>query len=75
MLHMVTWILVIIGGLNWLIYGLFQWEIGEIFGGGNAAVSRIIYIIVGLSAVVELLTHKKNCKQCVSSAPAQGQAM
>lgn len=32
-LHMVTWILVIVGGLNWLLVGLFSWDIGDIFGG------------------------------------------
>lgn len=44
-------VLLIIGGLNWLLVGLFQWDIGEIFGGQSAWISRIIYILVGLSAI------------------------
>jgi uncharacterized membrane protein YuzA (DUF378 family) len=66
-LHMIAWILVIIGGLNWLLVGLFQWDIGQLFGGMGAILPRIIYVLVGLSALYELFTHKGNCKMCVSS--------
>ena len=63
-LHMVAFILLVIGGLNWLLLGLIGWDIGQLFGGQGASVSKIIYVLVGLSAVVELATHKKNCKVC-----------
>lgn len=68
-LHMVAFILLVVGGLNWLLLGLFQWEVGALFGGSGAWVSRLIYVLVGLSAVYELATHKKNCKMCESGAP------
>jgi len=77
-LHMITWILLIVGGLNWLALGLFGWEIGAIFGGSSAVLSRIIYILVGASAVYEIFNHKKTCKLCVkdrgmeSAAPTPG---
>ncbi|MBI4086055.1 MAG: DUF378 domain-containing protein [Candidatus Liptonbacteria bacterium] len=64
-LHMVTFILLVIGGLNWLLVGLGVWNVGELFG-PDAAVTKAIYILVGLSAIVELATHKKNCKCCVA---------
>jgi uncharacterized membrane protein YuzA (DUF378 family) len=63
-MHMVTFILLVIGGLNWLLVGLFSWDIGAIFGGQMAVISRIIYILVGLSAIYEFATHKSNCKLC-----------
>lgn len=66
-LHTITWILVIIGGLNWLLVGLFGWDVGAIFGGMSAPISKIIYVLVGLSALVELFSHKKNCKACSTS--------
>lgn len=66
-LHMIAWILVIIGGLNWLLVGLFKWDVGQLFGGMDMMVSRIIYVLVGLSAIYELFTHKANCKMCSSS--------
>lgn len=64
---MVAFILLIIGGLNWLLVGLFGWDIGMLFGGQMAAISRVVYILVGLAALLELFTHKKSCKMCGSS--------
>jgi len=66
-LHMVTFLLLIIGGLNWLLLGLFNWEVGAIFGGPSAMISRIIYVLVGLSAIYELASHKNTCKDCGKS--------
>ena len=66
-LHTITWILVIIGGLNWLLVGLFGWDVGAIFGGMSAPISKIIYVLVGLSALVELFSHTTNCKACSTS--------
>lgn len=60
-LHMLAWILVMIGGLNWLLIGLFNWGVGNILG---ASITRIIYIVVGLATLYEIFTHKKNCKNC-----------
>lgn len=66
-LHMVTWILVIIGGLNWLLFGLFGWDVGQLFGGMGAMISRLIYVLVGLAAIYEIITHKASCKMCGGS--------
>lgn len=46
--------LLIIGGLNWLLVGLLQWDIGEVLGGMDSWFARIVYILVGLSALVAL---------------------
>ena len=67
-LHVVSFILLIIGGLNWLAVGLFSWDIGMLFRGPMATVSRAIYVLVGLAAIFELLTHKKNCRECTTSS-------
>lgn len=70
-MHKLTFILLAIGGLNWLIFGLTGWDVGQLFGGMDAMVSKIIYILVGVSAVYEILTHKKCCTCCgKTSAPA-----
>ena len=63
-LHKITFILLVIGGLNWLLVGLAGWDIGNLFGGQGAMLSRVIYILVGLSALYELVGHKKLCKGC-----------
>jgi len=45
-------ILAIIGGLNWGSIGLFRFDlVAFICGGQTAAVSRVIYTLVGLAAV------------------------
>ena len=45
-------ILLIIGGINWGSLGLFSFDIvAWIFGGQASAISRIIYVIVGLAAI------------------------
>ena len=61
---MITFLLLVVGGINWLLVGLAGWDIGQLFGGMGATVSRVIYILVGLAAIVEVLTHKSNCKCC-----------
>ena len=69
-LHTITFILVIVGGLNWLLVGAIGWSIGDIFGGDSMWISRIIFILVGLSAIYEIVGHKKNCKCCTTSDSA-----
>lgn len=71
-LHMAAFTLVIIGGVNWLLVGLFQWDIGAIFGGMDSLISRVVYVLVGAAAVYLAATHKKDCKVCsggMSAAP------
>jgi hypothetical protein len=44
--------LLIVGGLNWLLVGLFRYDlVADLFGGSNTAMARIIYTIVGLCAI------------------------
>ncbi|MHB8871025.1 MAG: DUF378 domain-containing protein [Candidatus Doudnabacteria bacterium] len=62
-LYTIAFVLLVIGGLNWLLVGLFQWDIGMIFGGQAAIVSRIIYVLVGLSAIYVAATGKGSGSQ------------
>jgi uncharacterized membrane protein YuzA (DUF378 family) len=63
--HIIAFILVIIGGLNWLLIGLFGLDAVMYLG---ATLARIIYVLVGLSAVYLIVTHKKTCKNCENSS-------
>lgn len=48
----VALIVLIVGGLNWLLVGLFQFDlVAAIFGGPAALLSRIVYIVVGICAI------------------------
>lgn len=52
MLDKIALTLLIIGGINWGSVGLFKFDIvAWIFGGSADVVSRIIYTLVGLSAL------------------------
>ena len=52
MLDRISLLLTIIGGINWLLVGLFQFDLVAFIGGGQAAmISRIIYTIVGVAAL------------------------
>lgn len=64
---MVTFTLLVIGGLNWLVFALFGWDVGQLFGGMEATASKAVYVLVGLSGLYEIATHKKNCKLCGTS--------
>ena len=45
-------ILLIIGGINWCLLGFFNYTlVSAIFGGNLVIISRIIYAVVGLSAL------------------------
>ena len=63
-LHMLTFLLLVVGGLNWLLVGVFGWDIGQIFGGQAAVISRVVYALVGLSAIYEVVIHKQACRYC-----------
>ncbi len=64
--HIIAWILLVIGGLNWLLVGLGGWDVVELLFGAGNIVARIVYILVGLSALVSLFTHKGDCKTCTT---------
>ena len=57
LLHRITLVLLIIGGLNWGIIAMGGYDVdivAGIFGGPDSIVSRIIYGLVGLSALFQL---------------------
>ncbi len=63
-LHSISFFLLVIGGINWFLFVL-GYEIGKLFlGGMYATPAKVVYILVGLSALYQLVTHKKDCKIC-----------
>ena len=79
-MHMVAFILLIVGGINWLLVGVFGSDIGGfLFGGMDAPVSRLIArapwapVLVGAAAIYEVATHKKSCRACGTDAASMPQ--
>jgi uncharacterized membrane protein YuzA (DUF378 family) len=51
-LTLLAFILVIIGAINWLLVGIFSFDIvAWMFTTNTAAMSRIIYIIIGIAGL------------------------
>ncbi len=62
-LHIVAFILLVVGGLNWGLSAL-GYNVVDMILGGYPMVEKIVYLLVGLSAIYEAVTHKQNCAMC-----------
>ena len=52
MMDRIALFILLIGGVNWGLVGLFQFDlVAWAFGGNASVISRIVYIIVALAAV------------------------
>jgi hypothetical protein len=52
-------VLMIIGGLNWAMVGLFDVDVvATLFGPGSPA-SRVVYVVIGLAALYSIYTATK----------------
>lgn len=54
-LKLIAYILVIIGALNWGFVGFFNFDLVAAIFGDMTAAARIIYALVGISALIYLL--------------------
>ena len=52
----ITFLLVIIGGLNWGLVGFFNHDLVATLFGDMTTIARVIYALVGLAALYELFT-------------------
>ncbi len=72
-LHMLAFVLAMIGALNWGLIGLgavagFNGNIVNMLLGSWPILESIVYILVGASAVFLMVTHKRDCKVCAAGA-------
>ena len=63
-LHMVAFTLVVVGALNWGLVGLANLNVVNMFFKTSPMLERLVYDLVGASALVLVLTHKSDCKTC-----------
>lgn len=43
--------LVVVGGLNWLLVGLFEYNLVEMLFGEGSVLTKVVYVLVGVSAL------------------------
>ena len=63
-LHMISFILLIVGGLNWGLFALFNTDVGAWLGGMTSTVAKVIYVLVALAAIYEAIFYSARCKDC-----------
>lgn len=61
---MVAFTLVVVGALNWGLVGLFNLNVVSTLLGAGSTLEKLVYVLVGLSAVWLAWTHKDDCKAC-----------
>lgn len=65
LVHQVTYILVIVGAVNWGLVGLLNLNVVNLVLGSMPVVEKLVYVLVGLSAVYDIaLMHKGYCMYC-----------
>ena len=55
LITIVTLLLLIVGGLNWGLVGLFGFDLVAALFGQMSALSRIVYVLVGISALWQII--------------------
>jgi uncharacterized membrane protein YuzA (DUF378 family) len=62
-LDWIVLLLVVIGGLNWGLVGIFDFDLVATFFGEMSTVSRIVYALVGVSAIYLLIVFPTKSKK------------
>jgi uncharacterized protein len=50
-LDKVVYLLLVVGGLNWGLVGAFEFNLVDTIFGEGSALSRVVYVVVGLAAL------------------------
>ncbi|HRP62537.1 MAG TPA: DUF378 domain-containing protein [Phycisphaerales bacterium] len=58
-MDIVAAVLLVVGGLNWGLWGAFEFDlVAAIFGGNTVALSKVVYVLVGAAAVYQAASFK-----------------
>ena len=58
-INVVAVVLLVVGGLNWGLVGLFNFDLVAALLGTMSVLARVVYVVVGISAVYTLMLIKK----------------
>lgn len=80
---MVAFVLLVIGGLNWGLMGLGAlmgndvnaWNVVHMILSQWSMLEWLVYVLVGVSAVVIMVGHKKDCHTCGTGVQGMGGSM
>lgn len=57
----IAFILIVVGGLNWGLVGFFGFNLVDAIFGAGSMIARVVYAVVGLSAVYAIFAGCKGC--------------
>lgn len=61
-------VLLVVGGLNWGLWGAFEFDlVATLFGGNTAMLSKLVYAAVGLAALYQAFSLRAIQKRWISS--------
>lgn len=63
--HVIAFLLVVIGAINWGLVGLFRLNLVEALTPSTPGLLAFIYILVGISGVYIGVTHVRECRECL----------
>ena len=68
-LHSIAFTLVVIGGINSGLMALGSymgnsWDVINLVLGSWPAVVTLLYLLVGISAIILMFSHKMDCREC-----------
>ncbi len=58
LIKLISSILLVVGGLNWALYGILHMDLVQIVFGSFGMVADLVYVLVGLSAVHYIMQGK-----------------
>lgn len=61
-LDVIAWVLLIIGGLNWGLVGVFHFDLVAHLFGDFTLLTRVVYDLVGIAAIYAIFMCYKCCK-------------
>jgi len=63
-LHIISYILLFIGGLNWGLWGLFDFNLVNSLLSTQPTIEKAVYVLVGAATVYVIATHRSDCMIC-----------
>ena len=63
LINTIALILVVVGGLNWGLVGAFDFNLVNTIFGSMAMIERVVYLLVGLSAILVAVNSMKGSNQ------------
>ena len=55
LIHKICLILMIVGGINWGLVGLFDFDLVTTITGGYNIASRVIYVVIAIASIINIL--------------------